>query len=201
MILRYELKTSKGETQSVTALMLYMRVMREKDMNYKWTFPINEIIKVLQDTSFPDKYGIAIRIAILNVYMRRLNLANCRALHYSWSVEEEAAACHCFNSLYSVATEDAVAARTRFLKELLANATQLGYLNPHYHPGITFLRLRRRIIEKKFDEYIVDKNADLGKISKAVHTIFIENVKIAEQSHSFEKDAIMDERLWKKYLA
>ena len=71
---------------------------------------------------------------------------------------------------------------------MITTACYTRVLDPHYHPGPTYRKLREDWIKSKFEEYISKKNVDFKKMVEILKAEFAEIIKKAEDKGDFEED-------------
>ena len=65
---KYNITGWKGKKYSLTAKQLYERVLEDSKSDYNWIASATELVRVCNDSCFPEKYAIAIKIIILNSF-------------------------------------------------------------------------------------------------------------------------------------
>lgn len=147
-----------------------------------------ELVRVCRKRSFPAEYALAIKCTILNSYAN----INLRGINggdqYIFKPEEEAVQ-YCYNSLYGNNSEEAVAARKRFLTEIIkaASSPYSRWYDPLYHPGPTYQKICESWRKTKFEEYIVQEKVDFKKLVEVLKSSFTEVIKNAELNGEFEE--------------
>ena len=170
-----------GGTHSLTAKQLYERIVQDSKYDYNWIAPARELVRICEKTSFPAKYALAIKIAILNCFANIEHGANCGGDRYMDD------------------TEEAVSARKRYLTEMINTATYVRIFSPLYHPGPTFIKLREDFIKSKFEEYISQEKIDFKQLIETLNSNFSEIIMNAEANGDFEEDKKKDRESWKMF--
>ena len=108
---QYRIVNHYGATYLFTAKQLYDQVMADSIYDYNWIVPAHELVRICKEPTFPKKYALAIKIAILNCSARiehRANFGFDGPIHIP---EDYEAISFCYNSLYGIDNEDAQSAR------------------------------------------------------------------------------------------
>ena len=177
-----------GDSYSLTAKQLYERVLKDSKSDYNWIAPANELVKICKNTSFPAEYALAIKCAILNCFANIEHKVNCGGARYSNKPADQEAVQECYNSLYGVEDEEAVLARRRYLAEIIATASYVRIFDSLYHPGPTFIKLRKDWNKSKIQEYISKEKIDFKQLVEVLHNEFVEIIRKAEADGAFEED-------------
>lgn len=196
---KYMVTGRNGDIHSLTAKQLYERVLEDNKSNYNWIATASELVRICKNTSFPKEYALGIKCAILNCYANIEHVANCGGDRYIEKQADKEAVEECYNSLYGIEAEEAVSARKRYLKEIIATASYIRFLNSHYHPGPTFRKIREEWNVSKVQKYISQEKIDFEQLVKALHNEFLELIKKAELDKAFEKDQEDEREFWKKF--
>ena len=189
-----------GGTHSLTAKQLYERIVQDSKYDYNWIAPARELVRICKKTSFPTEYALAIKIAILNCFANIEHQANFgfdRPIHDS---ADEEAVQYCYNSLYGIDTEEAVSARKRYLTEMINAALYIQILNPLYHPGSTFIKIRENFTKSKFEEYISQEEIDFKQLAKTLSSSFSQIIETADANGDFDEDEKKDRESWKIFF-
>ena len=61
---KYKVTGWHGYTQSLTAKKLYERVLEDSKSDYNWIASATELVRVCNDTCFPEMYAVGIKMII-----------------------------------------------------------------------------------------------------------------------------------------
>jgi len=189
-----------GTIYKMTAKELKERIEYDsKKSDYNWIAPATNLVRICRDPSFPDDCSLFIRVAILNCFANIEHRANSGGDRYYTNPADEDAVEYCYNSLYGSDDESAIAARKRFLTEMIVAATSTNLYDSHYHPGPTYRNLRETFGSSKFEEYIVKKHIDFKMLQETLKEEFIEAVGKAAANGDFDEDEKKDDEEWKAF--
>lgn len=196
---KYSLSGWDGTPYSLTANQLYKRVIVDSKSDYNWIAPARELVRICKESSFPTKYSLAIKIAILNCFANIEHRANYSGDRYRTNPADKKAVQYCFNSLYGTDIEDAIEARRYFLFEMLSTASYVHIFSSLYHPGPTFKKLREDWIRSKLEEYISQEKVDFEQLLETLGNNFKEVVKKADENGAFKEDEEKDRESWNRF--
>ena len=188
----YVVTNHYGYTYSLTAKQLYERIIQDSKSDYNWIAPARELARICKKSSFPAKYSIAIKIAILNCFANIEHKANCGGDRYIDDPADEEAVQYCYNSLYGIDTEEAVSARKRYLTEMINTASYVRIFSSLYHPGPTFIKLRQDFVKSKLEEYISQEKIDFKQLVNTLSSSFSKIIETAEANGDFKEDEKKD---------
>ena len=172
----------------LTANQLCKRIKKDSQSDYNWIAPARELVRICKLPDFPVECSLVIKVAILNCFANIENRANRGGDRYYTNPDDANAVEYCYNSLYGNDSEEAISARKSFLTQMITSASDIRILDPHYHPGPTFRKLREDWIKSTFEEYIPKKNINFRKLTETSEKSFLELIKKAESEGSFEED-------------
>ena len=195
----YMVTNHYGGMYLLTAKQLYERIMQDSKFDYNWIAPARELVRICKKSSFPTKYSIAIKIAILNCFANIEHKANCGGDRYIDDPADEEAVQYCYNSLYGIDTEEAVSARKRYLTEMINTASYVRIFSSLYHPGPTFRNLREDFVKSKFEEYISQEKIDFKPLVETLRSSFSKIIETAEANGDFVEDEKKDRESWKMF--
>jgi len=179
--------------QKMTAKELYNRVMEDSQSNYNWIASAPELVRVCEEPTFPAEYAQGIKIAILNCFANIEHGANSGADRYRTDPADEEAVQYCYNSLYSIKTDEAISARKRFLSEMITTASYVSIFDSLYHPGPTFKNLCHEWRKAKLEAWISERNINFKKLIDVLRNSFTAMIKEAELKGVFVEDEKKDE--------
>lgn len=177
-----------GTVHNLTAKQLCERIKKDSQSDYNWIASASELVRICKLPSFPAECSLVIKVAILNCFASIENRANRGGDRYYTRAEDANAVEYCYNSLYGIDSEEAISARKNFLTEMITSASDIRILDPHYHPGPTFKKLREDWIKSTFEEYIPKKNINFKKLVETSNESFLELIKKAESDGAFKED-------------
>ena len=186
---KYVIVDHYGGTYIFTASQLYNRVMKDSKYDYNWIAPANELVRICNESDFPENYAIAIKVAILNCSANIAHKANLGFDQQLYSSEENDALHFCYNSLYNVHTRECLEARRRYLFEMISSATYVYVSSPFYHAGPTYKNIQENFIKSNYEKYVSQEYVDFNQLLDRLNFEFLRLVKSAEDSGSFEDDA------------
>ena len=190
---KYNIKGWYGDIYSLTAKQLCERVLKDSQSDYNWIAPARELTRICRSPGFPAEYALTIKITILNCFANIEHRANCGGDRYRTDPADEKAVEYCYNSLYSISSEEAISVRKYYLTEMISTASYVHVMfDSLYHPGPTFRKLREDWNKSKFEEYISQENIDFKQLIETLHNDFAETVKTAESNGDFEEDEKKD---------
>ena len=184
----------------MTAKQLCERIVQDSKSDYNWIAPASELVRVCELLSFPTKYALTIKVAILNCFANIENRANSGGDRYFTKPADAEAVQKCFNSMYGVNREDVVLARRYYLTEMLKYATYTRVFDSLYHPGETFRKLREDFITTKVEENISKKEVDFNTLVESSKNEFAETVKVADSKGAFVEDEEKDQKEWTEFF-
>ena len=186
---RYVVKAWNEDEWFLTAKQLCEQVLKDSESDYNWFAPARELVKVCLHPSFPKQYAIPIRIAILNCFANIERRGNLGYDRHMVNLDDQAAIEDCFSYLYDVDFEEAVSARRYYLREIISKASYVRRLfDPLYHPGKTFINLRKQWIDSKVAEYISQKTIDFIHLQAKLRSEFATFVQTADAEGKFDED-------------
>ena len=189
-----------GTVHKMTAKELKERIEYDsKRSDYNWIAPAKNLVSICKSPGFPEDYSLFIRVAILNCFANIEHRANNYGDRYYTKADDAEAVQYCYNSLYGSEDESAIAARKRFLTEMIVTATYTNLYDPHYHPGPTYKKLREDFRNSKFEEYIGKQNIDFKELQETLKAEFIAAVKKSDESGDFDEDEKKDDEEWKDF--
>jgi len=177
----------------MTAKELYNRVMEDSQSNYNWIASAPELVRVCEESTFPSEYAQGIKIAILNCFANIEHGANSGGDRYRTDPADEEAVQYCYNSLYSIKTDEAISARKRFLSEMITTASYVSIFDSLYHPGPTFKNLCHEWRKAKLEAWISERNINFKKLIDVLRNSFTAMIKEAELKGVFVEDEKKDE--------
>lgn len=172
----------------LTAEELYNRILQDSESDYNWFVPAKEILRVCKRATFPDKYAIAIKVAILNRFSSIANRANANKKDYCLDFSDRLALDYCYNSLYGSTCENAISARKKFLTEMILLASNMSSSNSD------FIRLREEWRSNILKEYISTEYIDCLNIIGRLRANFIETINNVKFE---DKVRVVDNRYYK----
>ena len=195
---KYVVISHYGVLNRMTAKQLCERIKEDSKSDYSWICSASEFVRVCKIPGFPADSALFIKVAILNCFASIEHRANHGGDRYRTDPSDEKAVEYCYNSLYGTDTKEAVSARTKFLTEMITTACYTRVLDPHYHSGPTYRKLREDWTKSKFEEYISKKNIDFKKLVETLKAEFAEIIKKAEDNGDFEEDDKKDREEMRK---
>lgn len=197
---KYTFVGHRREMHMMTAKQLCERIVQDSKSDYNWIAPASELVRVCELLSFPTKYALTIKVAILNCFANIENRANSGGDRYFTKPADAEAVQKCFNSMYGVNREDVVLARRYYLTEMLKYATYTRVFDSLYHPGETFRKLREDFITTKVEENISKKEVDFNTLVESSKNEFAETVKVADSKGAFVEDEEKDQKEWTEFF-
>jgi len=179
--------------QNMTAKELYNRVIEDSKSDYNWIASASVLVALCKLPTFPAKYAIGIKVAILNCFANIEHGANSGGDRYITDPSDKKAVEYCYNSLYGIKSEEAVSARKRFLSEMISTASYVRIFDSLYHPGPTFINLCNDWRKAKLGEWILKKNINFEKFMGVLRNSFIAMIKEAELKGDFVEDKKKDD--------
>jgi len=190
--MKYEVFGRYG-LQKMTAKELHNRVMEDSKSDYNWIASAPVLVTLCKEPTFPEEYAQSIKIAILNCFANIEHGANSGGDRYRTDPADEEAVQYCYNSLYSIETDEAISARKRFLSEMISTASEVRLFDSLYHPGPTFKKLCADWRKAKFEDWISKRNINFEKLIEVLRSSFTAMIKEAELKGDFVEDEKKDE--------
>ena len=186
---KYNITGWRGVKYSLTAKQLYERVLEDSKSDYNWIASATELVRVCNDSCFPEEYAIAIKIIILNSF------ANLELQKEYYSNEESTdaeAVYSCYNSLPNT-NKTAKKVKDKYLNAVITAVTKYNYgsgeVRFSLHIGPTYTKKVEEWKKKKFDEYVSAVTIiNFDQLREDLYTDFDKMVETAEEEGAFEKD-------------
>ena len=175
----------RGDEHSLTAKKLYERVMKDSQSDYNWIASATELVRVCNQSKFPEKYAQEIQIAILNCFA---NLETKKEVgSYQESTDADTVN-FCYNALADV-SEEGNKVRQKYLKAVIEGITKYHFRFLDFdHYGPTYHKICEEWKRVKFEEYSHISSLDFKKLRKALDDEFDKTMRTAEEEGAFQKD-------------
>ena len=184
---KYNITGLKGKKYSLTAKQLYERVLEDSKSDYNWIASATELVRVCNDSCFPEEYAIAIKIIILNCFA---NLELQKGYPSKREPTDAEAVCSCYNSLPTT-DETAKKVKEKYLTAVITGITRYtqSEVRLPIHVGTTYKQKVEEWKKKKFDEYVSAVTIlNFDQLREDLYTDFDKMVETAEEEGAFEKD-------------
>ena len=184
----YYITGNTGTRYKLTAKQLCLRIIEDSKSDFNWIAPARELIRVCKAPDFPEEYSVIIKTAILNCFANIEERANHGGDRYCIDSEDKKAVYYSYNSLFGSDDEDVIAARKRYLEQMIIRSTYYcsRYMPLHY--GKTFVKVRNEWNKTKFDSLLNEEFIDFESLLYEFHSSFIEFVDISDKAGVFEED-------------
>lgn len=184
---KYKVEGWHGDTHSLTAKVLYERVLEDSKSDYNWIASATELVKVCNDPCFPEMYAVGIKMIILNCFA---NLELQKEYPSRCESTDMEAVYSCYNSLPS-ADETAKKVKEKYLTAVIAGITKYTQSEVRFpiHRGTTYKHKVEEWKKAKFDEYIsAIQILNFDQLRDDLYADFDRMIKTAEKEGAFEKD-------------
>lgn len=186
---KYNITGWRGVKYSLTAKQLYERVLEDSKSDYNWIASATELVRVCNDSCFPEEYAIAIKIIILNSFANLELQKECSSNVESTDAE---AVYSCYNSLPN-ANKTAKKVKEKYLNAVITGVTKYNYgsgeVRLPIHIGPDYTQKVEEWKKKKFDEYVsAIMLLNFDHLKENLSADFNNMIKTAEQEGAFEKD-------------
>ena len=184
---KYNVKGRYGVTHSLTAKALYERVLEDsKSDDYNWIASATELVKVCNDSCFPEMYAVCIKMIILNCFA---NLELQKEYPSYGEATDKEVVYSCYHSLPS--TDDtAKKVKDKYLTAVITGITKYTQCEARFpiHVGATYRQKVEQWKKAKFDEYVSATEIDFDQLREDLYADFDRMVKTAEEEGAFEKE-------------
>lgn len=185
---RYIITGWRGDKHLLTAKKLYERVMKDSQSDYSWIASATELVRVCNQSKFPEKYAKEIQIAILNCFANLETKKEFASYHEDTDPD---VVNFCYNILANV-SEEADKVRQKYLKAVIEGITIYHFRFLGFnHYGPTYYEICEEWKRIKFEEYCQISSLDFKKLRETLNDEFDKIMRTAEKEGAFKKD---DER-------
>jgi len=183
---KYSVTGWRGDKHSLTAKQLYERVLADSQSDYNWIASATELVRVCNDPYFPEMYGNAIKIIILNCFA---NLELQKEYPSRGESTDKEAVYSCYHSLPST-DETVVKVKQKYLTAIIEGITKYTQCEVRLplHPGPTYRNICEEWKKAKFDEYVSKSQIDFDELRETLYADFEKTIKSAEDEGAFKED-------------
>lgn len=184
---KYKVTGWHGDTQSLTAKQLYERVLEDSKSDYNWIASATELVRVCNNSCFPEMYAVAIKIIILNCFA---NLELQKEYPSRRETTDAEAVYSCYNSLPTT-DETAKKVKEKYLTAVITGITRYtqSEVRLPIHMGTTYKQMVEEWKKEKFDEYVSAVTIlNFDQLREDLYADFDKMIKTAEKEGAFEKD-------------